>query len=340
MIDYRVLGQPGRDNALYVQVDTGQAIHRLLFDCGEACLRDLSVAQIQAIDALFFSHFHIDHVAGFDSLLRSNYNRPDRPVRIWGPVGAAEIIHHRLRGVTWNLVAEEPGEFVVTEVDAGRMVSYRFLTNEGFAVAHSGEQRPFDGTVFDGPDYQVQARLMDHGMPSVAYCVREPARSNIDTSVLAQLGLPPGPWLKRVKDPTAESQELVQVGGETRRLGDLRELLVVTRPGESIAYLTDFRLDAQSDESLVEMLRDCTTIVCENNFRDTDHELAARTFHMVSADVARLAARAKPKKLVLFHLSDRYTPTEWQAQLADVRALFPETYFPATWEIACEGNHA
>jgi len=99
-------------------------------------------------------------------------------------------------------------------------------------------------------------------------------------------------------------------------------------------------LDAQSDESLVEMLRDCTTIVCENNFRDTDHELAARTFHMVSADVARLAARAKPKKLVLFHLSDRYTPTEWQAQLADVRALFPETYFPATWEIACEGNHA
>ena len=42
----------------------------------------------------------------------------------------------------------------------------------------------------------------------------------------------------------------------------------------------------------------------------------------------------------LYCLSDRYTPLEWQAQLADVRAVFPETYFPAAWEIACEGNHA
>ena len=83
----QVLGLPGRDNALYVEIGTGQAVRRLVFDFGEACPRDLPVARIQAIDGLFFSHFHIDHVAGFDAYLRSNYDRADWPVRISGAGG-------------------------------------------------------------------------------------------------------------------------------------------------------------------------------------------------------------------------------------------------------------
>ncbi len=40
-ISYQILGQPGRNNALFVEINTGQSIHRLQFDCGEACLWDL-----------------------------------------------------------------------------------------------------------------------------------------------------------------------------------------------------------------------------------------------------------------------------------------------------------
>ena len=98
-------------------------------------------------------------------------------------------------------------------------------------------------------------------------------------------------------------------------------------------YLTDFRLDAASEERLVAMLDGCTTIVCENNFRNAEQESAVRTFHMVSADVGRLAARVKPDKLILFHLSDRYTQAEWQEQLDEVRTLLVETYFPESWNI-------
>ena len=105
----------------------------------------------------------------------------------------------------------------------------------------------------------------------------------------------------------------------------------MTTPGESIAYLTDFRLDAASEERLVAMLEGCTTIVCENNFRNAELESAVRTFHMVSADVARLAARIEPEKLILFHLSDRYTQAEWQDQLEEVRAVFAESNFPESW---------
>ena len=86
-IRFKVLGGAGQDNALWVEVDSGQGIRRLLFDCGEGCLSGLAFADVQATDHLFFSHFHMDHVSGFDSFFRANFNREDRANRIWGPPG-------------------------------------------------------------------------------------------------------------------------------------------------------------------------------------------------------------------------------------------------------------
>lgn len=43
---HQVLGQPGRDNALLVRVESGQRVSRLLFDCGDGCLSELSFAEI------------------------------------------------------------------------------------------------------------------------------------------------------------------------------------------------------------------------------------------------------------------------------------------------------
>jgi ribonuclease BN (tRNA processing enzyme) len=71
-----------------------------------------------------------------------------------------------------------------------------------------------------------------------------------------------------------------------------------------------------------------------------ERELAERTFHMISADVARLAAKVRPQKLILFHLSYRYTPQERREQLAEIRALFPETYFPEAWNAQESTHHA
>lgn len=53
-IAYEILGEPGRDNALLVTVDSGQSQHRLLFDCGEGCLGKIPVSQVQAVEAVFF----------------------------------------------------------------------------------------------------------------------------------------------------------------------------------------------------------------------------------------------------------------------------------------------
>jgi ribonuclease Z len=135
-IQYQVLGAPGRDNALLARVSTGQATYRLLFDCGEGCVSTLSAAEVRAVDALFFSHLHIDHVAGFDAFLRLNFARPDAPVLVYGPDGTTRAVHHRLRGVTWNLITGQPGAFRVTDALPDRLVATQFLTAEAFEHAH------------------------------------------------------------------------------------------------------------------------------------------------------------------------------------------------------------
>lgn len=333
-IQYNVLGDPGRDNALLVVVDSGQAVSRLLFDLGSDCLKGLESSTINSIDAVFLSHCHVDHISGFDTFLRFNWYRHPKPVQIFGPQGVTEIIHHRLRGITWNLVAEEPGEWYVHEVTEDSIRTTRFMTCEGFATAIPIDEGPFDPRLFETDDYCVSVCIMDHGIPCLAYAVREQPKQNVDMQALSAMGLKPGAWLKQLKDRSFADSEQTDIDGKSYVLSDLRENLLVTSTGDSVAYLTDFLLDQQSEYRLAELLEGCEVLICENNYRTADADLATKNYHMTSADVARLACRVVPREVVLFHLSDRYTPKEWQEQLAEVRQQFPAARFPEGWELS------
>lgn len=332
-IEYSILGQPGRDNALLVNVDSGQKRHTLLFDCGDDCLRDREVREIQSIDAVFFSHFHIDHVAGFDSFLRCNFAREDQPVVVFGPRDTQRVISHRLQGVTWNLVSNAPGEFHVSSIDIEGIRTDAFLTREGFAQGHRIAEQPFHRTIVNNDDLEVEAMILDHGTPTIGYLVREKPRSNVNTQALKTLGLTPGPWLKLVKDFSFPDDTEVEINSSNTRLGQIRKSLLVESAGASIAYLTDFSVDSASEQQLVEWLAGCQTLVCENNFRNSDRHLAQASRHLVSADVARIAANAQVGELIVFHISDRYTRDEWREQLAEVRADFPNAKFSESWQI-------
>src|SRR4030042_1377687 len=114
-IIYNILGKPGRDNALFVRINSGKRFYRMLFDCGESTLNNLDQGEIKAIDYIFFSHCHIDHIAGFDYLFRRIYDR-EKPVYIFGPAGITNIIFNRLNGFTWNLVEGLHGEWIIHEL--------------------------------------------------------------------------------------------------------------------------------------------------------------------------------------------------------------------------------
>jgi ribonuclease Z len=334
-IEYQILGEPGRDNALLATVDSGQSVHHLLFDCGQACLSQVPAAQVGEIEALFFSHFHMDHVAGFDSFFRANWCRPDRPVRVFGPPGTIDIIHHRMRGFIWNLSTDSPGEWIVSEIGDRELRGARFFASEGFAQRHaigSAALQP-GAPIHSGKTFEIGAIALDHGTPSMGYVVREHDHSNVGSGRLEELGMQPGPWLKTLKDRGTSDDARIEVQGVTHRAGELRAQLLETGHGDSIAYLTDFRLNPGGDDGdrLVHFLSGCQTMVCENNYRNAEAVLAAKHHHMTSAEVAGLAARVGPERLILFHLSDRYTVDDWNEQLAEVRSRFARAEFPPQW---------
>ena len=228
----RILGLPGRDNALLVRIDSGQAVERLLFDCGEGCLSELSVSEVMRVDHLCFSHLHMDHVAGFDSFFRCNYDRDTKVNRIWGPPETARIMHARFQGYLWNLHKTMSGSWLVSDIHPAETRTSRFELNEAFGVAHMAGVELNDGPIIEGEGFTAEAVLMDHMTPSVAYVVHERARANVDQERMAAMGLQPGPWVKELKDAPADASEIV-VGGVAHSLDELRNALIVETPGES-----------------------------------------------------------------------------------------------------------
>jgi ribonuclease Z len=171
-IDFRVLGVPGGDNAVLVEVDSGQAVERLLFDCGDGCVSELSFADVRSVDHLFFSHLHMDHVGGFDSFFRCNFDRQAKPNQVWGPPETARILQHRFQGFLWNLHGEMSATWLVSDVHPGEDHTFSFELSEAFAVSHDRGTRPYDLAVVEGTGYVVEAFTMDHRTPTLASSAR------------------------------------------------------------------------------------------------------------------------------------------------------------------------
>lgn len=330
-ISYQVLGKISGDNALIVHLDSGQSIEHLLFDCGEGCLAYVPNNIIQKIDHLFFSHLHMDHIAGFDSFFRVNFNRRTKPNHIWGPPHTAKILQHRFQGYMWNLLENMHATWLVSDINKNKINTYRYELGEAFSIMHDFESASYTQTIYDTENYTVEAITLNHHVPSIGYIIREKPRLNIDKNRMASLGISSEPWLRKLKEQF--SPDTVSIDGTLYSFLELRKQLLTETPGESIAYLTDFLADDTAIEQLIPFLRNCNTLICESQYRGSDEDLANKNFHCTSVKSAIIASRAQVGKLVLFHLSDRYTRQEYLESLHEAQQIFPHTSFPLHWKL-------
>lgn len=301
-----LLGHPFEDNALYLVVDSGTQQTRLLFDCGENTLNHLPIGEIQKIDHVFFSHFHLDHIAGFDRFIRVNYNREIRPVHVWGPYDTIEIIFNRMNSFTWNLLGKTQTQWFIHEVSRNSIKTVRLFSHEFFAKQHFVEEKEWTGSVLTTPTFAVQARFLNHRIFTLGYTVREPEHKNIDKERLNEANLPAGPWLNEVKNTALPDKTEITVGTKKMRLGELRAALLRTTPGDCVGYLTDFLYLPEELPALSQWLKGCNHLYCESQYLKADHLLARQNYHLTTKDAAMLAQKAKVQKLTLFHFSRRY----------------------------------
>jgi ribonuclease Z len=331
-ISYKILGKPGRDNALMVWINSGTKLYRILFDCGENLLHEIPSSDVRAIDYIFFSHFHLDHAAGFDYFFRRNYDRETKPVYIFGPAETSSIIQNRMRGYKWNLVSGIPGEWFVTDILADETVTYRFLAREGFSKKHFVEKKKSASTVFSNEHFSVSATLLNHLIESAAYRINGTPSLNIDKNKLVIYKYESGPWLEMVKDLFLSSRKVLSINGEIISLGELRKRLLIKHEGESISYLTDFIFDSPSKKKAIKLIKNCGTVICESQYLTADVELAKKNYHLTVSQAAEIASKGNAGKLIIFHNSERYNiKDDYPNFLKEARAQFQNTFFPEEW---------
>ncbi len=318
LVQPRLLNGPFDDPGVLLDFRFGR--RAILFDLGD--LGAVSSRELLRVSHAFVSHAHLDHVAGFDRLLRVCLHRPG-PLALVGPPGFVERVHHRLRGFTWNLLDESSADFRidVIEFDGVRPArAAQFRAREAFAPREAAPPRLAVGLVLEEENLRIEAVALDHGIPCLAFALREGQRVNVRRGALEELGLPVGPWLGPAKAAARRGEPddlaIAVPGRRAVALGELKERAFRIGPGQAVAYVTDAAAHAENRGRIVDLARDADELFIEAVFLERGRPLATATRHLTARDAGELARLARVRNLRVFHYSARY--------LADPQALARE----------------
>lgn len=286
----------------------------LLFDCGQ--ITHLAKRVVKAIDTVFITHAHMDHIMGIPTLVRHHHASP-RPLDIYGPPGIAERVEHQLRGYDWNL--SEPTWFTlrVHEIHQELTCHYSFVGPEGFARRSDGEEPRAGREIWSCRYVSVEAELFDHKLPVLAFRIRERPHFDVDPRRMQSHGLVPGDWIRDLKRwvVTGHSDSPVVA---TRYQGEVMCEEVVTDlsalydairsdlPCASIGYLCDIGWTPENILKAKEFLKDVTLLCADCTFLAVDINKARASYHLCTTDLNDLMAHIAPLYLLPIHLSKSY----------------------------------
>ena len=289
----------------------------LLFDLGD--LARLRPRDLLRLSHVFVTHAHMDHFCGFDPLLRVVLGRKDRVVLFGGPDFVAQV-EHKLRAYTWNVVHRYEVELVIEacELDMdGSVRRARFSSRRGFEREDIEGLTAAGDVLYEEASFRVRARFVDHDIPCLAYAIEEKARLRVATERLTALHLTTGPWLRELKHAVltgAPEDTLIRVEwrdkqGEhamTRRVDELRPLILDPVPAHRLGYVTDLRFTQANIAVLAQLLTDVDVLYIESVFLDEDRAHALRKNHLTARQAGEIARRLRARAMVPFHHSPRY----------------------------------
>lgn len=323
-------GDPG----LYVEIRWRR--RALLFDLGENI--SLSPSRLLRAQDIFISHTHMDHFIGFDRLIRVALGR-GKHLRLYGPPGLIGNIEGKLKGYTWNLVDGYPLILEAREYHPTHIQPAFFHAKNGFRC-QPGQPVPGDHSqvfpVLQEPSLCVNAAVLNHRIPSLAFAMEEPFHININKTRLHEAGLPVGSWLKEVKQLIwngAPNSTIVSATmylehrkeERTFQLGSLKEQFSKITKGQKIAYVVDCRYDAENEQKIIQLCHGADTFFCEAPFLEADREKAANRYHLTARQAGLLGRKAEAQRLVVFHFSPRYTGQGEKLQQEALQAFHPST---------------
>ena len=242
----------------------------LMFDCGEGTQRQMMRYGVSfALDDIFFTHFHADHVIGVIGLMRTMaLQGRTAPLRLWGPRGAQRALRRAESfGFDRLTFAVE-----ITELEAGERVP-----RQGYAIV------PF---------------AVDHrGSASLGFAVVEEIRKGrFNPERARELGIPEGPLWGQIH----RGQAVTLPDG---RIVEPHDLVGAARPGRKVVLTGDTR----PCDATIAAAAGADLLIHEATFGQEEADRAVETGHSTAREAAEVARDAGVRSLVLTHFSARYS---------------------------------
>ncbi len=267
-----------------------------LFDCGEGTQHQFikSNLKLSQIKKIFITHMHGDHIYGLPGLLASiGLAGSSLGIEIYGPTPLKNFIDSCLYNSSSRLA-----------------YPLKFHQVENAAISQE--------ILFEDSDLEVKTAPLKHRIPSFAYRVNQknrPGRFNLEKAKSKNIA--PGPVY-------AALQRGEEVRLDDGRIFSGKEFCGPPRPGVSMVYCTD----TVYTESAVEISREADLLIHESTYSYKETDMAFQRGHSTATMAAQIAAKANVNKLILTHLSPRYTPgneTSPNDLLNEAKAIFPNT---------------
>lgn len=240
----------------------------LLFDCGEGTQKQMMKSDI--------SFMQIDKI--FITHWHADH--------FAGLIPMIQTMNLEKRKSPLTIYAPEAEKFVSNILDLGYF-GMRFPVN---AV-----NVPFEGSeitvIEETKDYEILSTPVLHTVPSVGYCLKEKDKWNLDEEKLKKFGIKRGPWLKKLKKEGKLDWK--------EKIIKLEDVGYVKR-GLKVIYSGD----TAPCENILKMSQDADVLIHDGTFLEED---VGEKAHADVKAAAKLAKKAKVKKLVLTHISRRYT---------------------------------
>jgi ribonuclease Z len=174
------------------------------------------------------------------------------------------------------------------------------------------EVRP--GDCLRRAEYDIVVFETEHRADTVGYALAEHVRlGRFHPERARELGVPEGPmWGELHRGRSVRLDDGRVVGPE--------DLVGAPRRGRTVVYSGDTRPHL----ALIEASRGADLLIHEATFGGDEAERAVETGHSTASEAARVALEAGVRRLVLTHISPRYS-REAPELLAEARAVFPDT---------------
>ena len=154
------------------------------------------------------------------------------------------------------------------------------------------------GKFMDNPYFSLTAMPLDHRINCNGYLFQEKDRLRIDKKKLSKLKLKKEDFKKL---NLLSQGKNIKINGKTIKSKDLTYKI----NGRKVSFI----FDTKTCTNAIKLAKDCNLAIIESSFLE-DTKLAKEYHHLTLNDTLKIAKKAKVKKLILTHISQRYEHRE------------------------------